>query len=94
MHRSTPSPDAASFFPVDLGQHRLKIAPFGEVMRVAAMRAVHAIIQSQGLANSNRRCFLSDRKVNRTAHLLLAITRDNTLLHRSDVEHLAIKIAQ
>ena len=58
MHRSTTAARASGPLAVQLREHRLEIAPLGQVMTVRAVTAEDVVVPSQGGAHPSRHRFL------------------------------------
>ena len=94
MHGAAAPADAACGFAADLGQHAPEVAILGEVVGVAAMRAVDLVGLRQGLAYADGRRLLADRKMHRAAHFPFAVVIGDCLLHQPNAQHLAVELEQ
>jgi len=84
----TAAPAAASrCLAAKLGDHRIEIAPLGEIVAVATVRADDLVARAQRRAGADGGGLLADGEMHRAAHLLLGIALGDGLLDGADAQH-------
>jgi hypothetical protein len=94
VHRAAARADAAVDAAMHLAEHRLEIAPLGEIRPMRAMAGVDEIGRAQRRATANRRRLLPDDQVDRRLHLIFVIAPLDGLFDPADSQHRAVDAAQ
>ena len=92
VHGTAAATDASRRLAANLRHHAFEIAAFGEIVRVATVRAVDLVGRLKCSAGADGNCFLTNRKMDRTAHLTFTVMIRDRLLDQANAKHLAVQI--
>ena len=91
MHGAALAARTAFDLAVELGDHAPQVAAFGEVHRVAAVRAEDHVVRLERFAGADRHAFLADRQVHRALDLVARIDSRDLFLDPPDAVERAVQ---